>query len=176
ALFNHILPSQDPASGMVLYYCPLRPGAWKSFSTPDDSFWCCVGTGMENHAKYGDTIYFHDRSSLYVNLFIPSELTWKDRGLVVRQQTRFPEEAATHLSMTLAQPARVAVKVRQPAWARGASVRVNGRDWQENQDRQDGQDGRGRREASYLTNDREWKSGDTIDGSLPVAPHNGALT
>jgi DUF1680 family protein len=55
-LFNHILPSQDPATGMVIYYCPLRPGAWKSYSTPDQSFWCCVGTGMENHTKYGDTI------------------------------------------------------------------------------------------------------------------------
>jgi uncharacterized protein len=75
ALFNHILPSQDPATGMVIYYCPLRPGAWKSYSTPDESFWCCVGTGMENHTKYGDTIYFHDDRSLFVNLFIPSELT-----------------------------------------------------------------------------------------------------
>ena len=80
-----------PRPGMVLYYCPLKPGAWKSFSTPDDSFWCCVGTGMENHAKYGDTIYFHDDRSLYVNLFIPSELTWKEHGLVVRQETRFPK-------------------------------------------------------------------------------------
>ena len=81
-LFNHILPSQDPETGMVLYYCPLRPGAWKSFSTPDDSFWCCVGTGMENHTKYGDTIYFHDDRSLLVNLFIPS------RAPLARQRTR----------------------------------------------------------------------------------------
>jgi uncharacterized protein len=168
ALFNHILPSQDPATGMVLYYCPLRPGAWKSFSTPDDSFWCCVGTGMENHAKYGDTIYFHDGSSLLVNLFIPSELTWKEKGLVVRQRTRFPEEEATHLTMTLAQPARFAVKVRRPAWAHGASVRVNGR-----QEGREGQDGRDT--SSYLTIDREWKNGDTIDVSLPMALHIEAM-
>ncbi|HJZ75612.1 MAG TPA: beta-L-arabinofuranosidase domain-containing protein [Vicinamibacterales bacterium] len=166
ALFNHILPSQDPATGMVLYYCPLRPGAWKSFSTENDSFWCCVGTGMENHAKYGDTIYFHDASSLYVNLFIPSELTWKEKGLVVRQQTRFPEEQATHLTMTLTQPARFAVKLRQPAWARGASVRVNG---------QEGREGREGQEASYLTIEREWKSGDTLDVSLPMALHTEAM-
>src|SRR5262245_37974837 len=169
ALFNHILPSQDPATGMVLYYCPLQPGAWKSYSTEDDSFWCCVGTGMENHAKYGDTIYFHDASSLYVNLFIPSELTWHDKGLAVRQRTRFPEEDATHLTLTLTQPARFAVKVRQPAWARGARVRVNGRDGRE------GQEGRDTREASYLTIDREWKSGDTIDVSLPMTLRTEAM-
>jgi DUF1680 family protein len=167
ALFNHILPSQDPATGMVLYYCPLRPGAWKSFSTEDDSFWCCVGTGMENHAKYGDTIYFHDAASLYVNLFIPSELAWKEKGLVVRQRTRFPEEEATHLTMTLTQPTRLAVKVRQPAWARGATVRVNGQ-------RRDGQEGR-QGAASYLTIDREWKTGDTVDVSLPMALHTEAM-
>jgi DUF1680 family protein len=91
-LFNHILPSQDPETGMVIYYCPLRPGAWKSYATPNDSFWCCVGTGMENHTKYGDTIYFHNDSdrSLLVNLFIPSELTWKDQGLVVRRRRASP--------------------------------------------------------------------------------------
>ncbi|HMF98023.1 MAG TPA: glycoside hydrolase family 127 protein, partial [Vicinamibacterales bacterium] len=178
ALFNHILPSQDPATGMVLYYCPLRPGAWKSFSTQDDSFWCCVGTGMENHAKYGDTIYFHDGSSLYVNLFIPSELTWKERSILVRQRTRFPEEEGTHLSLTLTQPTRFAVKVRQPAWARGASVRVNGRGWQEGRGGQEGRDGHGGRDgrqAAYLTIDREWKSGDTIDVGLPMALHAEAM-
>src|SRR5262245_33497290 len=166
ALFNHILPSQDPATGMVLYYCPLRPGAWKSFSTENDSFWCCVGTGMENHAKYGDTIYFHDASSLYVNLFIPSELTWKEKGLVVRQPTRFPEEQATHLTMTLTRPVGVAVKLRQAAGARGAGVRVNG---------QEGREGREGQEASYLTIEREWKSGDTLDVSLPMALHTEAM-
>ena len=56
-LYNHILASQDPATGMVIYYVALEPGAFKTYSTPDDSFWCCVGTGMENHARYGETIY-----------------------------------------------------------------------------------------------------------------------
>ena len=93
-LFNHILASQDPDTGMMSYYVPLRPGAFKTYSTPNESFWCCVGTGMENHAKYGDTIYFHDDGSLYLNLFIASELKWKDKGLIVRQETRFPEDDA----------------------------------------------------------------------------------
>ncbi len=165
ALFNHILPSQDPETGMVLYYCPLKPGAWKSFSTPDDSFWCCVGTGMENHAKYGDTIYFHDDRSLYVNLFIPSELTWKEHGLVVRQETRFPEEDATHLTLTTKAPVRLALKVRYPAWAQaGMIVSINGKPASISQAR-----------GSYMTIDREWVSGDRVDIRLPMTLHTEAM-
>jgi uncharacterized protein len=164
-LFNHILPSQDPETGMVLYYCPLKPGAWKSFSTPDDSFWCCVGTGMENHAKYGDTIYFHDDRSLYVNLFIPSELTWKERGLVVRQETRFPQEDTTHLTLTTKGPVRVALKVRYPGWAQsGMMVTVNGKAVSIAEAR-----------GSYATIDREWTSGDRVDIRLPMALHTEAM-
>src|SRR5262249_2821476 len=103
--------------------------------------------------------------------FIPSELRWKNRGLVVRQQTRFPEEAATHLSMTLAQPARLALRVRQPAWAHGASVRVNGRDWPGQRDGQD----RDARAASYLQIDRDGRNGDASAGSLPMALHTEAM-
>jgi DUF1680 family protein len=157
-LFNHILPSQDPATGMVIYYCPLRPGAWKSFSTEDDSFWCCVGTGMENHTKYGDTIYFHDDHVLYVNLFIPSELSWRDRGLSLRQETRFPEEAATHLTITTERPTKMGLAIRYPSWAKsGITVSLNGQ-----------------RQAltaapgSYVMLDRTWQSGDRIDVALPM--------
>jgi hypothetical protein len=167
ALFNHILPSQDPRTGMVIYYCPLRPGGWKSYATEDDSFWCCVGTGMENHAKYGDTIYFHDSSSLYVNLFIPSELTWKDKGVVVRQTTRFPEEEETHLTLKLDRPARFGLRVRRPAWSTGMTLEVNGRPAPV--ERADtGQ-------AFYVTVDREWKNGDRIDVKLPMQLHTEAL-
>ena len=164
-LFNHILPSQDPATGMVIYYCPLRPGAWKSFSTPEDSFWCCVGTGMENHTKYGDTIYFHDDRSLYVNLFIPSELTWKDKGIGVRQQTRFPEEDTTHLTITAKQPARLALKVRYPSWARsGMTVTINGKAETMTAAR-----------GSYATIERDWKTGDRVDVRLPMSLHTEAM-
>ncbi|HMD34322.1 MAG TPA: beta-L-arabinofuranosidase domain-containing protein [Vicinamibacterales bacterium] len=165
ALFNHILPSQDPQTGMVIYYCPLRPGGWKSYATQDDSFWCCVGTGMENHAKYGDTIFFHDSSSLYVNLFIPSELTWKDKGLVVRQTTKFPEEEETHLTLKLDRSVRFGLKVRQASWAAGATVSVNGRDMPH--ERADG--------AFYVTIDREWKDGDRVDVKLPMRLHTETL-
>ncbi|NLH18242.1 MAG: glycoside hydrolase family 127 protein, partial [Phycisphaerae bacterium] len=73
AIYNHILCSQNPETGMMCYYVPLRPGSHKEYNTPTASFWCCTGTGVENHAKYGDSIYFNDGDKkLYVNLFIPS--------------------------------------------------------------------------------------------------------
>jgi DUF1680 family protein len=162
-LYNHILASQDPATGMMIYYCPLRPGAYKSFSTPDNSFWCCVGTGMENHAKYPDTIYFHDRDNktLFVNLFIPSELTWKDAGVTVKQQTRFPDEDTTRLMFTAAKPTRLAVKVRYPSWVKsGFAIRVNGTPEKLATSAQPG---------SYVTVEREWKTGDTMQVTLPMS-------
>jgi hypothetical protein len=158
-LYNHILASQDPATGMVIYYLPLRPGAFKTFSTPDQSFWCCVGTGMENHAKYGETIYFHDNQSLYVNLFIPSELRWKQKGLTVRQETRFPEEDATRLTLKSEKPVKLALKLRYPSWAKsGIMLTVNGKI-------QPVQDLPG----SYVTVDRQWKNGDTVQMRLPMS-------
>ena len=165
ALTNHILGSQDPKTGMVIYYCPLKPGAFKTFSTPTDSFWCCVGTGMENHAKYNDTIYFHDASSLYVNLFIPSQLTWKDKGLKIRQQTKYPEEDSTALLVDAAAPVRLAVRIRYPGWAsNGMTVRVNGEPQTISS-----------RPGSYVTIDRTWKTGDLISVRIPMALHMVAL-
>jgi DUF1680 family protein len=158
-LFNHILASQDPATGMMCYYVPLRPGAFKTFSTENDSFWCCVGTGMENHAKYPDTIYFHDDQSLYVNLFIPSELTWKAKGLVVRQETRFPEEDTTRLAIKVDAPVRLALKIRHPAWAQsGMTLTINGK----NEPLQT-------QAGSYVNVEREWKDGDSIQVRLPMS-------
>src|SRR6185369_2793637 len=98
ALYNHILASQNPEDGMTCYYVPLRSGSKKVFSTPNGSFWCCTGTGVENHAQYGDAIYFHDKDGLFVNLFIASELDWKEKGVQIRQQTRFPEAPSTKLT------------------------------------------------------------------------------
>jgi uncharacterized protein len=167
ALFNHILPSQDPRTGMVIYYCPLRPGAWKSFSTPENSFWCCVGTGMENHAKYGDSIYFRDGRSLYVNLFIPSELTWNEMNVVVRQQTRFPEEESTHLTISARQPVRLALKIRVPQWATaGVTISVKCRSVEN--ERTGGR-------PSYVTIDREWTDGDRVDVHMPMRLHIEAM-
>jgi uncharacterized protein len=165
ALFNHILGSQDPKTGMVIYYCPLKPGAFKTFSTPTESFWCCVGTGMENHGKYNDTIYFRDDSSLYVNLFIPSELTWKEKGIKVRQLTKFPEQNSTSLAISADTPVRLAIKVRYPSWASsGITVLVNGQ-----------RQAIAGKPGSYVSIDRQWRSGDTVQVQLPMSLHMEAL-
>ncbi len=164
-LFNHILASQDPATGGMFYYCPLLPGAFRTYSTPDASFWCCVGTGLENHGKYPDTVYFQGDAALFVNLFVPSELTWREKGLRVRQQTRFPEEPSTTLSFTAAQPIRLAVKVRFPAWATsGMMLTVNGV-----AQPVDGKPG------SYVTVERQWSTGDTLAVRLPMTFRTEAM-
>src|SRR6185295_15238942 len=94
----------------------------------EDSFWCCVGTGMESHAKYADTIYFRDDRALYVNLFIASELTWRDKGLVVRQETQFPDDDTTRLTFRSEKPVKLALKIRYPSWAQlGMTLTINGR-------------------------------------------------
>ncbi|MGH9823478.1 MAG: beta-L-arabinofuranosidase domain-containing protein, partial [Blastocatellia bacterium] len=158
-LFNQILASQDPATGMMCYYVPLKPGSYKSFSTPEDSFWCCVGTGMENHSKYGDTIYFHDDQSLYLNLFIASELNWKEKGLTVRQETRFPEEDSTRLTFKSEKPIHLALKIRYPSWAQsGVTLAVNGK-----------QQAVQAEPGSYVTVDRDWRNGDVVQIRYPMS-------
>ncbi|MBI1762746.1 MAG: glycoside hydrolase family 127 protein [Acidobacteria bacterium] len=164
-LYNHILASQDPATGGFCYYVPLKPGAFKTFSTPDDSFWCCVGTGMENHAKYPDTIYFHNDRALYVNLFIASELNWKEQGLSLRQETNFPEDDTTCLTVKAARPVKLALKLRYPNWAQtGATLTLNGKP----QPLTD-------KPGAYITLERLWKTGDTVQLTLPMSLHLEAM-
>ncbi len=163
-LFNHILGSQDPKSGMMLYFASLRPGHVKVYNSPTNSFWCCTGTGMENHAKYGDTIYFHDDDSLFVNLFIASELTWDEKGLTLRQETTFPEADTTRLTLHCAQPTRLILKIRYPSWAQGLSITVNGK-----------QEAVQATAGSYVSIERVWQDGDTVDVRLPMSLHLEAL-
>ena len=165
ALYNQILASQDPKTGMFEYFIAMKPGHFKTYSTPENSFWCCVGTGMENHGKYGEAIYAHDGASLYVNLFIASELSWPERGLIVRQETAFPEAAGTRLQIAARQPVRLALKVRQPAWcAPGLTLKVNGATVAATADA-----------AGYATIDREWRDGDSVEIALSLALHTEAL-
>ena len=100
---------------MMTYFQPTRPGYLKLYCTPTDSFWCCTGTGMENHAKYGDSIYFHNSDALFINLFIPSTLSWKEKGLMVVQKTTFPDEPRTKIKMTSAAPVNLTLNIRHPA-------------------------------------------------------------
>lgn len=102
ALFNHALASTEPGTGMKCYYMPLA-GMPKEYSEPFDSFWCCVGTGWENPPRYTDSIYFHDATTLYVNLFIASRLAWKEKAITLTQETRFPEEDVTRLKIRLSE-------------------------------------------------------------------------
>jgi len=119
ALYNHILASQEPQHGMFTYFIPLKPGSFRTYSTPEDSFWCCVDTGMENHTKYGEAIYFHDDSNLYVNLFIPSVLTWKERKFTLRQETGYPDGDRTELIIQSASLKPLTLQVRCSSWANG---------------------------------------------------------
>ena len=155
ALYNHILSSQNPETGGMCYYLPLRSGSRKNYNSPLDDFWCCTGTGVENHAKYGGSIYFHDGDhTLFVNLFIASQLDWKAKGVKVRQETRFPDEEGTKLVVTCERPTRLTIRVRRPFWAgKGFAVTVNG----ENAPAADG----------WAAVTREWKTGDVITVALP---------
>ena len=165
ALYNHILASQDPVKGMFVYLMSLKPGHFKVYSTPEDSFWCCVGTGMENHATYGNSIYFHSADSLFVNLFIPSELSWREKGLTVRQETKFPEQETSRLTFHCAKPVELAVEIRHPAWAgAGMTVSVNGK-------KQAVQSAPG----SYLALRREWKEGDRVEIRCPMSLRTEAM-
>jgi len=159
ALYNHILASQNPENGMMCYYVPLKTGSTKTFSGPLDAFWCCVGTGVENHAKYGDSIYFYDGDrNLYLNLFIASELNWRDKGVKIRQETKYPLEAATHLIFTCEKPVEMSLNIRHPYWAvEGVQVTVNGKNESSNN-----------KPGSYFTLSRVWKNGDTVDITMPM--------
>jgi hypothetical protein len=161
ALFNGILSTQDPATGMTMYYVPMASGWYKTFCTPRDSFWCCTGTGIENHAKYGDSIYFHDDTGILVNLFIASELKWLEKGVSLRQETRFPEEGETTFTLNCAQDTNLELRIRVPYWAtNGVSVKVNGEAQEVSAD-----------PGSYLILARTWKDGDKVSVEMPLSLH-----
>jgi len=157
ALFNHRLGTIQPKTGFTQYYLSLTPGAWKTFNTEDKSFWCCTGSGVEEYSKLNDSIYWRDEDGVLVNLFIPSELNWEEKGFRLRQETRFPEQQTTSLTVTAARPASMALKLRVPAWTRSASVKVNGRAIDVTPT-----------PGSYLTLTRSWKTGDRIEMTLPM--------
>lgn len=157
-LLNGILSTQNPSDGMMMYYVSMKPGMYKTFMTPEDSFWCCTGTGMENHAKYGDSIYFHGDNELYVNLFIASELNWPEKGLRIRQETQFPEEQGTALYFNAAKPVDLTLRIRIPGWiAQGGHVKLNGKKTEIFCSA-----------GSYLVLDRTWKTGDRVEVVLPM--------
>jgi uncharacterized protein len=159
ALFNHILSTEHPVHGGFVYFTPIRPRHYRVYSQPSQCFWCCVGTGMENHGKYGQFIYAHTGDELYVNLFIASALRWPERRLELQQETSFPDEARTRLVLSLEQPQRLTLRVRHPVWAAesGFEIRVNGQPWPERS-----------APSSYASVTREWQQGDRVEIDLPM--------
>ncbi|HSC52966.1 MAG TPA: glycoside hydrolase family 127 protein [Phnomibacter sp.] len=156
-LYNHILSSQHPNGGFV-YFTPIHPQHYRVYSQPQLAFWCCVGSGIENHSKYGEMIYAHNNNSLYINLFIPSQLQWKGKGLQVTQTTKFPFEDKSVLTFNMAKPQKIIVKVRKPSWARrGFSLYVNGKIQASTTD-----------VGSYVNIERVWKKGDVLSVRFPM--------
>jgi uncharacterized protein len=166
ALYNHILASQNPKDGMMCYFLPLRMGARKSFSDEFNTFTCCVGSGMENHSKYAEGIFYEaDNGGLYVNLFIPSELRWKKNGTTIRMLTRFPESDTVRITLDAKKPVRFSLYVREPSWvAKRMHFSINGRATAS------------KIEANgYHALTRTWRNGDIIEFVLPMAIHTESM-
>jgi uncharacterized protein len=164
-LLNHRLGTIDIATGDTMYYLSHTPGAWKTFCSEYDSFWCCTGTGVEEYSKLNNSIYFFDQDGLYVNLFVSSTLTWKDKGLSIQQQTQYPTQDHTTLIFKAEQPVETTVRLRIPWWANSKSTaKVNGV-------KIDAMASPG----SYLAIRRTWKTGDTLSLELPMSLHVEAM-
>ena len=156
-LYNHILSSQEPEKGGFVYFTPMRPGHYRVYSQPETSMWCCVGSGLENHAKYGEFIYAYSGDSLYVNLFIPSTLDWKKKGLILTQETAFPNEEEIRFRIKQAPKKAFTLLLRYPSWSKGAQVIVNGK----LQDIKETPNG-------YIAINRKWKKDDRVSLLLPM--------
>jgi hypothetical protein len=142
-----------------VYFTPIRPAHYRVYSQPEKGFWCCVGTGMENPGRYGEFIYAQATGGLYVNLFIPSEITATNLGLTLRQETKFPDEPRTRLTLRLPKPATFTLHVRHPGWVATNDfvVRVNDELVKTNS-----------APSSYVALNREWRHGDRVEIGLPM--------
>jgi DUF1680 family protein len=157
ALYNHILSSQRPDSGGFVYFTPMRPNHYRVYSQPQKAMWCCVGSGIESHAKYGEFIYAHRGDSLYVNLFIPSSLDWREQGVQIRQSNRFPDEDRS--TITIRGRKTFTLKIRYPEWVEPGALRiaVNGKPVAATV----GAD-------RYVSVRRQWRDGDKVELHLPM--------
>lgn len=161
ALYNHILSSQHPEKGGFVYFTSMRPNHYRVYSQPETSMWCCVGSGLENHAKYGEFIYAHNQKDIFVNLFIPSELDWKDQKIKLVQNTNFPETNSSELNFTEVKNGNFAVHIRVPHWANGneISLKINGKSYPYIT------------QNNYIRLNKKWKKGDKISVSIPIHNH-----
>lgn len=161
ALYNHILSSQEPEKGGFVYFTSMRPGHYRVYSQPHTSMWCCVGSGLENHTKYGELIYAHTSDALLVNLFIPSRLNWKDKGVTLVQETRFPDEEQVLFRLEESGKKPFSLKIRYPEWVRNSSevtITVNGKKVTTPEP-----------DNGYITINRKWKKGDEVTINFPMS-------
>jgi uncharacterized protein len=164
-LLNHRIGTIRPKVGTTQYYLSLTPGVWKTFNTEDQTFWCCTGSGVEEYAKLNDSIYWRDRDGVFVNLFIPSELDWADRGFKLRQETGYPTAQSTALTVVTAKPTPMAVRLRIPGWLqRPPVVKINGKPLEASAT-----------PGSYLALNRVWQAGDKVEMELPMHLHMEAM-
>ncbi len=160
-LLNHRIGTIRPDSGLTQYYLSLTPGAWKTFNSEDQTFWCCTGSGVEEYSKLNDSIYWHDDNGLYVNLFVPSELDWSEKGFKLRQETKYPEAQNTTLTVTAARTGAMTIRLRVPGWLQSApTVKINGKALEASAS-----------PGGYLTVHRDWNAGDKIEMELPMHLH-----
>ena len=159
AMYNHILSTQHPVHGGYVYFTPMRPSHYRVYSQPNSGMWCCVGTGMENHGKYGEFIYSHEGDKeLYVNLFVASRLNWDEAGACITQQTDFPYSDTGRIIVNLKKSKRFKIFVRCPEWAtEGYSVKVNGVEYAADA-----------KPSSFVCLDRKWKDNDVIELTMPM--------
>ncbi|MBD0831535.1 glycoside hydrolase family 127 protein [Aestuariibaculum sediminum] len=158
AMYNHILSSQNPNGGFV-YFTPMRPGHYRVYSQPETSFWCCVGSGLENHTKYNELIYAKNKDTLYVNLFVPSKVNWKDKEAEITQNTNFPEEAKTQLIWKSKKRTYATIKLRYPKWVNPGELKLFINKKLIYTDAEPGH---------YISMSRKWKKGDKIELQLPM--------
>lgn len=158
ALYNHILSSQDPTTGGLVYFTPMRPQHYRVYSQVDEAMWCCVGSGIENHVKYGEFIYATEDDTLLVNLYIPSRLEWPEKSVALRQENKFPDQSGTLL--VFENDAEIRLRLRFPSWAKTGNpvLHINGKKQRVTSTRD-----------SYIELDRKWKKGDTVRLELPMA-------
>ncbi len=158
-LYNHILSSQHPEKGGFVYFTPIRPGHYRVYSQPETSFWCCVGSGLENHAKYNELIYAYTNNELYVNLYIPSTLNWEEKNFSLDQDTALPNEEISNFKVSTSLPQELTIKFRYPSWVKENELKIalNGKNISVITN-----------PGSYVSVKRKWRDGDKITVKLPM--------
>ena len=156
AHLNHIMAHQNPETGGFVYFMPLASGSRRIYSEPEDSFWCCVGSGMESHAKHGDSVWWEDDRALYVNLYYPSRANWRSGGMVVSMDGDFPHGDRVAITVEAAPDRPREIALRHPAWCAAPELAINGAPITV-----DSNDG-------YIRLERDWRIGDVLELRLPM--------